>query len=149
MEATSSGTLNALAGINLILDPGFLEGALTGSLEMLLITNEAAGMVKRFLKGIPVNKETLAEDIITQVGPGGHFLEELHTYESFKQNMWVSELLDRNSYARWRENGGRDMGERIKEEIRHILSSHHPKPLPKEVLAKIRTIRERSEKQRF
>ena len=79
IEATFSSLVNSLAGLNLVHDPGFLEGAMIGSLEMLVITNEIAGMVKRFMKGIPVNEETLAEEVIHQVGPGGHFLAEEHT----------------------------------------------------------------------
>jgi len=52
LETTFSCLINAQAGINLINDAGFLEGWMTGSLEMLLITDEVAGMTR--MQGFPV-----------------------------------------------------------------------------------------------
>ena len=95
IETTFSSLINALAGLNLIHDPGFLEGAMIGSLEMLVMTNEIAGMAKRFLRGIPVNEETLAEEVIHQVGPGGYYLTEDHTVKHFRQEHWRPSLMDR------------------------------------------------------
>jgi len=148
IEATFSCMINAFAGLNLIHDPGFLEGAMIGSLEMLVMTNEIAGMVKRFMKGIPVNDETLAEDVIDDVGPGGHFLEHDHTRKHFRDTMWMPTLMDRQPYEGWVASGKQSMAQRVKERIAEILSEHKPIPLPDDVLAKIRKIKERSEKER-
>ena len=148
IEATFSSFVNALSGLNLIHDPGFLEGAMLGSLEMLVMTNEIAGMAKRFLKGITVNEETLAEDVIHTVGPGGHFLGEEHTVKYFRHEHWRPLMLDRRCYHAWKEDGGETMGQRVKDKIREILKDHQPQPLPKEILKKLREIRERSEKER-
>jgi trimethylamine--corrinoid protein Co-methyltransferase len=148
IEATFSCLINVLSGLNLIHDPGFLEGAMIGSWEMLVMTDEIAGMVKRFMKGIPVNDETIAEDVIDAVGPGGHFLEQEHTRKHFRDSLWNPSLMDRQPYEVWAADGKKSMGDRIKEKIAEILGKHKPIPLPADVLAKIRKIRERSEKQR-
>ena len=146
LETTFSCLINAQAGINLIHDPGFLEGGMTGSLEMLLITDEVAGMTKRFLEGIPVNADTLAEEVIHRVGPGGHFLEDIHTLEHFKGSLWRPNLLDRSNYHLWRERGGATMGERIRDKLRVILETHLPKTLPEDTAARVREILEKHER---
>ncbi len=66
MEAASLGAIEAalsimaagLSGANLIHDVGFLESALIGSHEMVVLSDEIVGMVKRFLSGIRVDDET-------------------------------------------------------------------------------------------
>ncbi len=147
IEATFSSFANYLGGLSLIHDPGFLENAMIGSLEMLLITNEVAGMAKRFADGIEVTDETLAVDVIGSVGPGGNYLSHEHTLNHFRE-FYQPSLLDRNNYSTWQSLGSKTMQDRIKEKIDDILSNHKPKPLPDEVQKKIRDIREQSEKER-
>jgi len=149
IEATFSSFANALAGLNLVHDPGFLEGAMIGSLEMLVITNEVAGMARRFMRGIDVNTETLAEKVIGRVGPGGNYLAEQHTLKHFRDELWQPMLMDRRTYHTWKADGGKSMEQRIKEKIRDILRNHTPKPLPQSIKTKLREIRERSEHQRL
>lgn len=79
IEGAISIAMAALSGASLIHDVGYLESGLVGSYDMLVMSNEIIGMVKRIMGGIPVNEETLAVDVIAEVGPGGHFLIE--TYE--------------------------------------------------------------------
>ncbi|KLU62707.1 trimethylamine methyltransferase (MTTB) [Peptococcaceae bacterium CEB3] len=70
-EAMFSILVTGQSGANLIHDVGYLEYGSTGSLEMLVMSNELIGMAKRFVRGIRVNKETLATQVVDQVGPGG------------------------------------------------------------------------------
>ena len=147
IEATFSSFANYLSGLNLIHDPGFLENAMIGSLEMLLITNEVAGMVKRFAGGIEVNDDTLAVEVIDSVGPGGNYLQHDHTLEHFRE-FYEPMLLDRNNYSTWQSLGSKTMQDRIKEKIEHILTNHKPEPLDQEIKARIKEIREKSAKER-
>ena len=148
MEATFSTFANVLAGLNLIHDPGFLEGAMVGSLEMLVITNEAFGMAKRFLRGIDVNDDTLAEEVIRTVGPGGNFLAEEHTLKYFRKEFWWPMMMDRQNYHAWKESGAKTMEQRIKEKLLDILANHQPNPLSEDIKKQIRSIREKSERER-
>ena len=148
IEATFSGLMNALAGLNLIHDPGFLEGAMIGSLEMLMITNEVAGMAKRVLKGISVDEKSLAEEVIHQAGPGGHYLDSDHTVKHFRDEIWFPTLMDRRNFQAWRADGEKSMGIRIKEKIDEVLETYRPVPLADNVRTKVQEIRTRSEKER-
>ena len=82
----------ALSGANIIHDVGYLEDGLKGSFEQLVMTDEIIGMVKRFISGIEVNKNTLALDLIEKIGPGGNFLAERHTADNFKNEYFFPEL---------------------------------------------------------
>ena len=42
---------------------------------------------KRFIKGIEISEETLAVDVIDEIGPGGHFWETEHIIKNFRHVM--------------------------------------------------------------
>ncbi len=94
----------ALAGTNLIHDVGYMESGLTGSAEALVICNEMIGMVKRMVRGFEISEETLALDMIQKIGPAGHFMEENHTMENYKRDVWYPNLLDRGRYDDWKRS---------------------------------------------
>ena len=137
MEAMYSTMSAALSGANLIHDIGYLEDGLCGSFEQLVITNEIIGMVKRYVSGIEVNKNTLALDIIEKVGPGGNFLTEEHTFKNFKNEMFMPELIDRSVYANWKKNGSKSLEARVNEKVKEILKTYKPEPIEDDKLGKI------------
>ena len=137
MEAMYSTMSAALSGANLIHDIGYLEDGLCGSFEQLVITNEIVGMVKRYISGIEVNKNTLALDIIEKVGPGGNFLSEEHTFKNFKNEMFMPELIDRSVYANWKKNGSKSLEVRVNEKVKEILKTYKPEPIEDNKLGKI------------
>jgi trimethylamine--corrinoid protein Co-methyltransferase len=148
-QATLEGalwTLSAtLSGANLIHDVGYIESGLTTSFEMLVVSDEVISWVKRFMQGVEINEETLALDVIDQVGPGEHFLGEDHTLRHFKEN-WYPKLFDRGNYDSWMEEGKKTLGQRANEKVREILEAHVPEPLPGETQRRIAAIIERAEK---
>jgi trimethylamine--corrinoid protein Co-methyltransferase len=92
-------------------------------------------MVNQFVRGIKVDEENLAVDIIHQVGPGGHFMEEDHTNEHFRE-VWYSDLFDRSNYTSWLKAGGRRFEERLKEKTLDRMAEL-PEPLPEEILKEL------------
>ncbi|MFQ6014705.1 MAG: trimethylamine methyltransferase family protein [Anaerolineae bacterium] len=131
----------ALGGVNCLFYPGVLESALTISLESLVIDNELCGMVYRAMKGIIVRKETLALDVIRQVGPGGHFLGQSHTMDHLLQEQFMPALSDRQTREDWSaKSGGRSLWERAREEVHRILEEHKPDPLDAKVEAELERI---------
>ena len=136
--------LTALSGGNLAHDSGYINSGLTASMEMTVMNDEVAGLVKRIMGGIEVSDETLALDVIDQVGPAGHFLGEDHTLRHFREN-WFPRLLDRDNYETWQQKGGTTLGDRINSMVTEILETHQPEPLDETVRAQIRSIIERAE----
>jgi trimethylamine--corrinoid protein Co-methyltransferase len=141
LESGFSILSQGLAGLNLIHDVGYLDMAMVSSPAQLLLGNEAIGMTKRFLEGIRVDQDTLARHVIEAVGPGGHFLQQRHTLDHFREELWRSELLTRQPYEKWKESGGKDMGQRIQDKLIDILDTHEVPALPAGVLAAVEKIK--------
>jgi trimethylamine--corrinoid protein Co-methyltransferase len=119
-----------LAGINCITGPGMLGFENCQSFEKLVIDNDICGMALRLMKEISFNDETLALDLISKVGPGGHFLSEKHTLKWFQiEEFMPSTVIDKISKPRWESMGAKDALKRAKEQVDKVLSEHHPKPL--------------------
>jgi trimethylamine--corrinoid protein Co-methyltransferase len=118
---------------------GYVESGLTTSYEMLVSMNEVIGLVKHFIGGVPVNKETLALDVIDRVGPGGHFLAEWHTVRHCREN-WRTTLFDRDNREGWESKGQLTHGERATVRVRTLLETHSPEPLAGSVLSELQEI---------
>jgi trimethylamine--corrinoid protein Co-methyltransferase len=135
MESAFSILAQGLAGLNLIHDVGYMDSGMVCSTEMLVLGNEAIGMAKRFCRGIEVDAGTLALDVVEKVGPGGHFLQEDHTYHRFRHELWRPSLLARQDYSIWLAEGGKNMNQRIRERLEAIDQDHQVPALPDDVLA--------------
>jgi trimethylamine--corrinoid protein Co-methyltransferase len=112
-----------LIGGNMIHDVGYLDSGLTSCPELMVASDEIIGMVKRILRGIPVTPETMALDVMEQVGPGGHYLEHDHTYDRFKTEIWRPKLIDRQNWDNWNNAGAKRYGERVHERVIEILET--------------------------
>lgn len=146
-ESAFSILAQSLAGLNLIHDVGYMDMAMVCSPAQLVLGNDIVGMVKRFLKGIEVSKETLAREVISAVGPGGHFLQQSHTVKHFRQELWRPSVMTRQPYEAWREGGSKDAAQRIKEKLEHIIDTHDVPSLPSKVLSSINKIKFKGEKE--
>ena len=131
-EATLSCQSAALSGANLIHDCGLLDHGCLASPAYLVLVNEVLYMINQFMRGIEVDEETLAVDVINSVGPGGHFMAEEHTLKYFRE-VWYSTLFDRSNYESWLEQGGRRFQERLREQTLQRME-HSPPPLPPETV---------------
>ena len=140
MEAGFNLLSSSLSGGNLIHDLGYIASGMTSSLEMLVLCNETVGMVKHFIKGIEFNAETLAMDVIEEIGPGGNFFAAEHTFKHFKDSMYFPEILNRQSYDIWQKEGSRDFYTRANELVKKILAEHRPPDLPKDRVEAIKAI---------
>jgi trimethylamine--corrinoid protein Co-methyltransferase len=128
-EAMMSIFAAALSGQNLVHDVGFLENGLIGSFELVVASDEYIGMAKHFVKGIEVNTDTLALEVIDKVGPGGNFVSEDHTDRHFREVEWFPKLMDRQNYSNWEGSGSKPMRQRANERVKEILDTHRVEPL--------------------
>ena len=120
---------------------GSIDSLMTFSLEALLYCNEVAGWLRRIWKGIRVDEETLALDVTRSVGPGGHYLGEEHTAKHCRTELWNPKYF-RFSAEKSGETSPnkREMMSVIEEDLRRILATHRPEPLPDSVQIRIQSI---------
>lgn len=138
-EKAMTAVLVALAGANYIHDAaGLLEFAMTVSYEQYVIDDEIIGMALRAVRGIEVNEDTLAYEVIKKVGPGGNYLSEPHTVRHMRSEFFYPKVADRRNRARWEAGGATDARERARTIARELLAEHRPEPVPDDVVAEIR-----------
>jgi trimethylamine---corrinoid protein Co-methyltransferase len=135
MQAGMEGVLSlmqaALAGINyMIYAAGGLDLGMSISYEKVLIDHECIQAIVRILQGIEVNEDSLATEVIAEVGPGGHYLGHKHTRHNLtKEHHIASELIDTLNYSLWTKKGSKDIRERAREKVKKILQDYQPEPL--------------------
>ncbi len=135
MEAAINIATAGLIGGNMIHDVGYIEQGLTSSMEMMVASDEIIDMVKRILRGIPVNDKTMALDVMADIGAGGHFLEHDHTFDRFKTEIWRPRLINRQNWEDWNAGGSKRYGERVRERVIQILETE-TEPLFDEAMRK-------------
>ena len=138
-EATTYILMAGLMGTNLVHDVGYLEFGLTYSFDLLVMCDEFIGQVRRMMEGIQVDREHLAVETIKRVGPGGHFLQDDHTLNHFRDN-WQPDITDRRTHETWAADGATSMEQRAKAKIKHILDTHTPEQLSPEINEEIDNI---------
>jgi trimethylamine--corrinoid protein Co-methyltransferase len=137
-ESAVSLLIMAMGGINFNTSIGTVgPGEIAVNLEKIVLDNELAGYVKRVMTGIEVNEETLAVDVIDEVGPGGTFLAHPHTRKWFRKEQYFPSLFDRRKYEDWVRHGRKDAVQRASERVQEILKDHWPEPLPKDVIKRM------------
>jgi len=129
---------NALAGTNFIhLSIGMIEQMMTASYEQCVIDNEILDAAFVMARGIEVNDETLAVDVIKEVGPGGNYLSHPHTVKHFRNLCWFPKLTVRDRYETWQASGAKDMRQRANDQARKIMAEHHPEYIDEKTKAEL------------
>jgi trimethylamine---corrinoid protein Co-methyltransferase len=140
VEVTAQVLLSALSGAGLVHDVGFLDCADTGSLDLLVLSNEVIGYVKRILRGIEVNQKTIMLELIEKVGPGGYFVAEPASATLCRKEVWVPVLSDRKPYQSWEAAGRLSMEERLRLRVKDIYDYHRAPEIPQPVQEQIEAI---------
>ena len=129
IDITELTLLSMQAGSNLNHDIGYLDFGLTGAGELVVLTDEVISMNRRALEGIEVSEETLALDVIAEVGQGGDFLGKKHTKRHVRKLQWRPTLLDRQTQKNWETEGSLDATEKAHRKLVDIMTNHKPEPL--------------------
>jgi len=144
-ERALNGLLSALVWPDILVGPGLLGSSMNLCLEQLLIDVEVFRMATRAREGILALAGTWLEDVISQVGPGGHFLAEPSTVESIHSGRWyVSQFGVHDSFERWDAAGRPTLMDEAYDRVENILSIHQPLPLEEDVERELERIYQRA-----
>jgi trimethylamine--corrinoid protein Co-methyltransferase len=133
LEAAATLLPAAAAGADVFGHMGIAGVDQASSLEMLVWQDEVIGYVDSALREPDFSDAALGLDVVEQVGPGGTFIDQLHTAEHFRRELWFPRLLDRQFYQAWRDAGGTSAEQRCVEHCRDLLASHEVPPLDDDV----------------
>lgn len=138
-EFTLTAIIPALAGANLIYGVGMLDSALTWDYASAYLQNEFIDMILKVVNGIQITDETLAMDVIRDVGPAGEFITHEHTYNNFKK-LSNPKMMDRDNRENWEAAGSPDIAELAFEKSQDILQNYQPEPRSEKVQKELDSI---------
>jgi trimethylamine--corrinoid protein Co-methyltransferase len=133
LESSMGATLATLAGINNVSGPGMLDFESCFSLEKLVLDNEICGMTARLVRGIEPREDFPARPRFEELLAEEHLLISEHTRRHLRDEIhFPGPVIDRANRARWKEEGGRTLGERARAEIERLLEDWEPPGLSPE-----------------
>ena len=142
-EKLGTALLPALSGFNMICGAASYGGELVLSLEGYMIDDEVISWVKRMLGGFAVDDKRLAADLVAAQGPGGQFVEEDHTFEYYRKEMWIPTLSERAATVAWQQKGGLSVRARARRLIRENLEQYRPLSMPDDMRDRLQAIIDR------
>ena len=127
--------LGAMGGSNYMHhSSGMLESMLTVAFEQYVIDDEMCGMACKVLKGIQVDTDHLALEVIDDVGPAGNFMVSPHTLKYMRREYFQGNgVTDRKIRHQWEQGGALDARERARGMVREILSREEKPYIPEAI----------------
>ena len=138
VENSLSTFMASLVMSDMLLGAGLLHGSRIWSYAQMLMDCEIFSIIQKVMQGIVVDDETLALDVIRNVGPGGNFLSQKHTLKHMR-DIFIPQFMDRRPYNVWEENHD-DGHDWALEKARKILATHQPEPLDVAISAELKKI---------
>ena len=133
LEAAMSILTAVLSGANFVHDVGYAESGLTGSLRQLVAGDEIIGMSRHIARGIRVDDDTVAVEVIAEAAESGNYLALDHTARHFRDQFWFPTLLDRTRFGEWEAEGALRFEDRAEAKVREILDSHRAPALEESI----------------
>jgi trimethylamine--corrinoid protein Co-methyltransferase len=135
-ESAMSSLLVAMSGANYIHDiAGLMESDLTVSYDKLVLDNETLGMCQRVLRGIEVDDDTLATDLMIEKGPGTDYMADPHTVRYMRSEFFEPTVTNRTK--RESQDHGDDALSQARKRVAEVRAMEHESRIPDEVRAQI------------
>jgi trimethylamine--corrinoid protein Co-methyltransferase len=129
MEKALSMLMPLLAGSVGIGTLGALENCMMFSPQQLVIDNDLVGSVRCLLNGFEVNDETLAVDVIKEIGPNGSFLNHEHTLHHLYDEKDPSKLYSRLTWAAAHSERAAKLEEKARRTAEKLMQRELERPL--------------------
>jgi trimethylamine--corrinoid protein Co-methyltransferase len=135
MQVGMQAPLLALGGGDIVSFSGGRSMDCAYAYDQILLDAELIATTRRLLRGVQVDEETQALDLIRQVGPApGDYLRSQHTRERHRAEIFVPELFSTTTYASWQASGEQDMVTRARTRAEELWATEvEAEPLPDEV----------------
>lgn len=138
-ERALNAVMPILAGVDEMSGVGEMEGGKITSLAQIVIDNEILGGIKHAKRGIVVNENTLAVNVVADVmKEASNYVCQPHTAEYMRKGeLFIAKLADRDNYGEWVTKGKKGLAEHAEEKALELIAKHEVKPLSEEQKAAI------------
>jgi trimethylamine---corrinoid protein Co-methyltransferase len=140
-EKTPGSLFGALAGPDLLVGPGSLGGAMVFSLEQVLVDVEIFRMAEFARRGIDTSDDRWLEDVLSRVGPGGHFVADPSTRSNVRGGEWFRPRLGvHDPLEAWTAVGRPSFYDEARRRVDDLLASRRELPLGEDVERELRRL---------
>jgi len=144
-ERALNYTLPIMSRPDLLVAPGLLGGSTIFSPEQLIIDMEVIRRCKRLCQGIGSSAEKWLGEVIASLGPGGNYLTHPSTRKSVRSGeVYYSTQGLHGAYDQWMNAGSPDLLYEIRQNIKELLSSKQPLPLPESTERELELLEKRA-----
>jgi trimethylamine--corrinoid protein Co-methyltransferase len=119
-ENVLTGLLHAMSRASIIWGVGNLASTKCMSLEMAVIGNDIAGALRRAQAGIRVADDTLATDVILELGRKASYLDHPHTLKHFKGEYYFPHVTMRHPRGVWESAGSPTIFDAARARVREL-----------------------------
>ena len=134
------------AGADIVNGFGLIEASTVLSFEQLLLDYDLVTELLYVYKGIEVNDETIAKDLIKEVGIGGTFLAKRHTLTHLR-DAWSPVVFEYGTYEDWVKRGSVDPVKRASMKAKELLAQAKVVPPDADVAKELNSILKKGEKE--
>jgi trimethylamine--corrinoid protein Co-methyltransferase len=122
---------SVINGMNYIIhSAGIMDGFSSMSYEKMVMDFEINRIVERYHRGVEVTPETVQEDMIHNVGHGGNFMTEKHTFKYCRKETFIPKIGTRGKV----DNPATQFDTNIKRQLEAMWSQYEKPVLPESVL---------------
>lgn len=114
----------------------------------LVIDNDIAGTVRRLLRGIDVNEEEIALDLMLEAGIGGNYLDHPEQImDQVSRNYHRPGVFDRSQFSMWSRSGSTTVTDRANEKVKELLAEEHRQYLTDDQIAEMDALIEEADRE--
>jgi trimethylamine--corrinoid protein Co-methyltransferase len=128
-ENVLSLLLPSLLGAGFLFGLGLLDGSNLLSYEQIVLDAEAGAFVKRLLQPVPHDDPAFALELVRGLGPGGVYMDQLHTVKQMRKALWLPSLSDRDAATSGNARANATWSRCSRQGARHS-GNHRPSVLP-------------------
>jgi trimethylamine--corrinoid protein Co-methyltransferase len=125
-ETGMNTTAALLAGADLFNMGGLLGSLMTFDFAKAVIDDEIAMMLKQLIRGVEYSEEDLALNLISEIGPGGNYMDCTHTIEHMRSSSFFPDVANRDMRETWTAAGRKDAAARALHRAQEILTKDNP-----------------------
>jgi trimethylamine---corrinoid protein Co-methyltransferase len=103
---------------------GILGSYKAMSFEKFIIDEEVCSQILESLKPVPITDESIDLDLIKEIGIGGNYLTHPKTYEQCRTAFYLSNLVNRNGFSDWQEDGAKHITDKAAEIVNERMSAY-------------------------
>lgn len=125
IESTVTMLPSLMSTSNFILQAcGVMDSFNIMSYEKFILDEQNIEMLLRMTKGFDVLDTEEEFDVIKKVGPGGQYLQEMHTAMNFRKEHYTAKLFNKAGYEMWANSGSPSVLENASKEVKKRLEGH-------------------------